>query len=123
MQIRVIDKLKVFCQILYSPIFPSTVCAKMISITLDGAVAYRFNIQDVLEFARGKYAAKSGPAKQAAKGYQKNQMLSDFSEILKQDPLEITWTLSEQFCFAMCTLAKRRGWRQAILTTVRKQTS
>jgi hypothetical protein len=95
----------------------------MISITLDGAVAYRFNIQDVLEFARGKYAAKSGPAKQAAKGYQKNQMLSDFSEILKQDPLEITWTLSEQFCFAMCTLAKRRGWRQAILTTVRKQTS
>ena len=102
-----------------------SICASYctLSITLDGAVAYRFNIQDVLEFARGKYAAKSGPAKQTAKGYQKNQMLSDFSEILKQAPLEITWTLSEQFCFAMCTLAKRRGWRQAILTTVRKQTS
>lgn len=30
--------------------------------------------------------------------------------IREGDPSQITWKLSERFCFAMSDLAKRRGW-------------
>ena len=30
--------------------------------------------------------------------------------IREGDPSQITWRQSEQFVFAMCDLAKRRGW-------------